>query len=292
LEHRRALPQRVEAAALSQWVNMARRKNPGKENHERWLVSYADLVTLLFAFFVVMFASTQTDKSRAKEISEAVERALQNGGLPPQIMEVLGGTVDDKGRGDQLLHGPGTLTPKATEEKPMPLHPIDLITAYQALRGKLGPEIKDGAVELHVEERGIIIGLNSAIFFPSGGDAIDKSVFSTLAKVASVLNRLPNPLRLEGHTDSLPISTARFRSNWELSAARGIAMLRVLNESYGVARSRMAVVGYADTQSLNSNETEEGRRKNRRVDIVIVSAYGMRSEPNQNHSVQIGTAAR
>jgi chemotaxis protein MotB len=174
--------------------------------------------------------------------------------------------------------------PQTIEEKPSPPHPIDLVAAYGALLGKLGPEIKAGAVELHIEERGVIIGLNSAVFFPSGGDSIDTSVFSTLDKVASVLNQLPNPLRLEGHTDSLPISTARFRSNWELSAARGIAMLRALTESYGVMRSRMAVVGYADTQSLDSNETEEGRRKNRRVDIVIVSAYGMRSEPKQNAS--------
>jgi chemotaxis protein MotB len=261
---------------------MARRKRAEKANHERWLVSYADLVTLLFAFFVVMFASTQTDKSRAKKISEAVEKALQNGGLSPQIVEALGGTKNGKGHGSEMLRGPSV--PKTSEEKPLPPHSIDLVAAYEALLGKLGPETKAGAVELHIEERGVIIGLNSAVFFPSGGDSIDGSVFSTLEKVASVLNQLPNPLRLEGHTDSLPINTERFRSNWELSAARGIAMLRALTESYGVVRSRMAVVGYADTQSLDSNETEEGRRKNRRVDIVIVSAYGMRSEPKQNAS--------
>jgi chemotaxis protein MotB len=271
---------------------MARRKRAVKESHDRWLVSYADLVTLLFAFFVVMFASAQSDKSRAKDISEAVEKALQNGGIPPRILTILGGTKDDKGRGNQLLRGPSELSPKAVNEKPLPPHPIDLLAAYQALRGKLGPEIKDGAVELHVEERGIIIGLNSAVFFPSGGDTIDRGVFSTLNKVASVLNSLPNPLRLEGHTDSVPISTARFQSNWELSAARGIAMLHALNESYGVALARMAVVGYADTQSLESNETEEGRRKNRRVDIVIVSAYGMRAEPKQGSAARAGFASR
>jgi chemotaxis protein MotB len=264
---------------------MARRKRVEKQNHERWLVSYADLVTLLFAFFVVMFASAQTDRSRAKEISESVRSALQNGGIPPQILAILGGTKEDKGRSNQLLRGPSALSPKAIDEKPIPPHPMDLVAAYGELRGKLGPEIKAGAVELHIEERGLIIGLNSAVFFPSGGDTIDSSVFSTLDKVASVLNQLPHPLRLEGHTDSLPISTARFRSNWELSAARGIAMLHALNENYGVARSRMAVVGYADTQSVESNETEDGRRKNRRVDIVIVSAYGMRSEPKQNPAI-------
>jgi chemotaxis protein MotB len=266
---------------------MARTKKAQKENHDRWLVSYADLVTLLFAFFVVMFASTQTDKSRAKAISEAVDNALQNGGIPPQVFAILGGVKDGKGRGNEPLLGPAALAPKITQEKPLPAHLIDLVAAYGALRGKLGSEIKNGAVELHIEERGIIIGLNSAVFFPSGGDAIDNSVFSILGKVASVLNQLPNPLRLEGHTDSVPINTPRFQSNWELSAARGIAMLRALNENYGVARSRMAVVGYADTQSLESNENEEGRRKNRRVDIVIVSAYGMRSEPRQSPAAPV-----
>jgi chemotaxis protein MotB len=264
---------------------MARTKKAQKENHDRWLVSYADLVTLLFAFFVVMFASTQSDKSRAKAISAAVDNALQNGGIPPQVLAILGGakaappvpkTAEEK-----------IAQEKTAQEKPLPAHLIDLVAAYGALRGKLDPEIKNGAVELHIEERGIIIGLNSAVFFPSGGDAIDNSVFSILDKVASVLNQLPNPLRLEGHTDSVPINTPRFQSNWELSAARGIAMLRALNENYGVARSRMAVVGYADTQSLESNESEEGRRKNRRVDIVIVSAYGMRSEPKPSPAAPV-----
>jgi chemotaxis protein MotB len=88
-------------------------------------------------------------------------------------------------------------------------------------------------------------------------------------------------LRLEGHTDSVPINTARFQSNWELSAARSIAVLRLLNERFGVANSRMAIVGYADTISIDSNETEQGRRHNRRVDIVVVSDLGMRVEPGQ-----------
>ncbi|HEY1945859.1 MAG TPA: OmpA family protein [Bryobacteraceae bacterium] len=259
---------------------MARTKKAQKENHDRWLVSYADLVTLLFAFFVVMFASTQSDKSRAKAISAAVENALQNGGIPPQVLAILGGTK-------AATPAPKTGQERTVQEKPLPAHLIDLAAAYGALREKLDPEIKNGAVELHIEERGIIIGLNSAVFFPSGGDSIDKSVFSILDKVASVLNQLPNPLRLEGHTDSVPINTARFQSNWELSAARGIAMLRALDENYGVARSRMAVVGYADTQSLESNESEEGRRKNRRVDIVIVSAYGMRSEPKPSPAAPV-----
>jgi chemotaxis protein MotB len=259
---------------------MARRKSAAKENHDRWLVSYADLVTLLFAFFVVMFASTQTDKTRAKQISEAVQKALHEGSTPPKIAAILGGTVDDKGRGNAMLRGPALRQPEKTPEAAPP-HLLNLVSAIKLLRTKLASEIDQGSVEIHVEERGVIIGLNAAVFFPSGNDSIDESVYPTTAKVAAVLNQLPNSLRLEGHTDSLPINNDRFRSNWELSAARSIAMLRLLNERYSVARGRMAVVGYADTLSVDSNETEAGRRKNRRVDIVIVSDFGMRAEPGQ-----------
>jgi chemotaxis protein MotB len=116
------------------------------------------------------------------------------------------------------------------------------------------------------------------VFFSTGNDTISPEVFPTLKEVARILNRLPNALRLEGHTDSVPINTPRFPSNWELSAARSIAMLRIFNERLAVARERMAIVGYADTNAIDSNETEEGRRRNRRVDIVIVSELGLRAE--------------
>jgi chemotaxis protein MotB len=259
---------------------MARRKAPVKENHERWLVSYADLVTLLFAFFVVMFASTQTDHARAKQISEGVQKALKSGVTPPRIAAILGGTVDDRGRGSELSKGPSP-RPVTAAEPPLgpPEPPLENLGAAAALlRSVLQKEITNGSVDVRVEERGVIIGLNSAVFFSTGLDTIDPGVYPTLDKVATILNRLPNTLRLEGHTDSLPISNARFRSNWELSAARSIAMLRLLNERFAVVRQRMAIVGYADTASIDSNETEEGRRRNRRVEIVIVSELPLRAE--------------
>jgi chemotaxis protein MotB len=259
---------------------MARRRPAPKENHDRWLVSYADLVTLLFAFFVVMFASTQSDHLRAKQISQAVEKALKSGSTPPKIAAILGGTVDDTGRGNDKMKGPAVNPPDPVP----PGTPLkDLPAAADLLRSQLHEEIDKGDLDIRVEERGIIIGLNSAIFFTLGDDTIDPHAGPTLAKVAAILNRLPNTLRLEGHTDSLPIDNARFHNNWELSAARSIAMLRLLNERYGVASQRMAIVGYADTMAFDSNETEQGRSHNRRVDIVIVSAAGLRAEPSQAH---------
>jgi chemotaxis protein MotB len=242
---------------------MRRKKKPSHENHERWLVSYADFITLLFAFFVVMFASTQTDRSKAKAVSEAIIRALADGKSAPNLAIVLG-----NGKGN---------APHPADTTSI----VELSGPMKVLTAELKEEIAKGDVQLKLESRGLIIGLNTTAFFPSGDDTVNISAYPSLAKVAAVLNKLPNALRLEGHTDSVPINTTRFQSNWELSAARSIAVLRLLNERFGVGSSRMAVVGYADTVSIDSNETEEGRRHNRRVDIVVVSELGMRVEPGQ-----------
>jgi chemotaxis protein MotB len=268
---------------------MARKKTLPKENHERWLVSYADLVTLLFAFFVVLFASTQTDKAKAKQISEAVERALEHGSAPPRVLAILGGAVDDKGRGNALLHGPAMRKPEPPAEAPPVPHVLDLASSIKLLRSQLSDETGRGSVTIHVEQRGVVIGLNAAVFFPSGGDGIDEQVYPTIDKVAGVLRQLPNPLRLEGHTDPRPIHNARFHSNWELSAARSIAMLRLLEERYGIDGRRLAIVGYADT--LNTGESDQEWAKKRRVDIVIVSDYGMRAEPEAKPETKIPAPA-
>ncbi len=257
---------------------MRHRRLQPAENHDRWLVSYADFITLLFAFFVVMFASTQTDKSHAKAISESVQRALKNDNLSPKFFLLLGGAADDKGKGNAMMHGPGG--EKTVKPQP-PVEPttVPLADSLKTLNEELAGEISKGSVHLSLESRGLVIGLQAAAFFPSGGDTIDPPSYPTIEKVAAVLNRLPNALRLEGHTDSLPISTPRFHNNWELSAARSIAMLLLLNEHFDVDPQRMAVIGFADNASIDSNDTEEGRGRNRRVDIVILTDSGLRAEP-------------
>lgn len=247
---------------------MRKRKKAEHENHERWLVSYADFITLLFAFFVVMFASSQKDKLKARQVSQAFQEALE------------GGVVASKSA--SMLVSPGkTGAPEQIKgiEREHLLEMPDLQAPMKLLNAQLKEDIRRGTVQIRMETRGLVISLKAAAFFPSGEDDIDPSRYGTIGKVAAVLNRLPNPLRLEGHTDSLPIRTSRFRNNWELSAARSIAMLQVLNEKFGVERDRMAIVGYAETLALDSNTTERGRARNRRVDIVILSRDGLRAEP-------------
>ena len=142
--------------------------NSPKENHDRWLVSYADLVTLLFAFFVVLFASTQTDKTKAKQISEAVERALEHGSAPPRVLAILGGAVDDKGRGNALLRGPAMPKPEPAAEAPPVPHMLDLTSSIQLLRSRLSGETERGAVAIHVEQRAWSSACNAEVFFPVG----------------------------------------------------------------------------------------------------------------------------
>lgn len=256
---------------------MERRRKPADhENHERWLVSYADFITLLFAFFVVMFASSQTDKSKARQISEAVEKALSQGksvGVPPAVAKILGGTIDDKGQGNAQMRGPGGAQRAAKEAPPEDV--LELTPSMKSLSQELEDEIKTGKVEVNLEPRGLVVSLKQAAFFPSGTDTIDPSTFPIIAKLADALKSLSNPLQIEGHTDSVPIHTAQFRSNWELSAARSIAMMELLATRYGIDRQRMIIVGFADTSPEMTNDTPEGRAANRRVNIVILNKYAL-----------------
>ena len=260
---------------------MSRRRKPRSHtNHERWLVSYADFITLLFAFFVVMFASSQTDKSKAKQISEAVEKALNDGhtvGVPPAIAKVLGGTVDDKGQGNAQMHGPGGAQ-KASKEEPQDV--MELSVSLNTLSGELEEEIKEGKVEVSMTPRGIVVSLKQAAFFPSGTDVVEPATLHTLEKVAGALTAVSNPVRIEGHTDSVPIHTARFRSNWDLSAARSIAIMEEMSNRFGISPQRLAIAGYADTVPVADNDTPEGRARNRRVDLVILNNYALaKTEP-------------
>jgi chemotaxis protein MotB len=258
---------------------VARKKaHPAHENHERWLVSYADFITLLFAFFVVMFASSQTDKAKAQQISDSVKQAMENGGVAAAVREVLGGTVDDRGKGNNEMKGSGGSQPKRAPDPPI----AELTPSMKYLTQALENDIKEGKIEMHLEPRGLVISLRQATFFPSGGDAIEPTTYDSLDKIGKMIHDLPNGVRLEGHTDSVPIHTARFRSNWELSAARSIAMLELLSSRYNIPADRLAIAGYAETVPVDSNETETGRTHNRRVDLVILNQQVAIKNPAAN----------
>jgi chemotaxis protein MotB len=247
---------------------MPRKKQAAAENHERWLVSYADFITLLFAFFVVMFASSQADKAKAAQVSAAVREALEKGEFGGAVAGLLGRTINAK-------KPPKNATPK-------PEQPSsgggDLSNSLDTLSHELQAEIQTGKVKVTLEARGLVISLREAAFFPSGDDTILSSADESLQKIAAAIQKLPNQVRLEGHTDSVPIHTSRFRSNWELSAARAISVLELLTGRFDVPAARLSIGGYADTAPVESNDSPEGRAHNRRVDVVIVNPDGLRIE--------------
>ncbi len=259
---------------------MARKKKIQEhENHERWLVSYADFITLLFAFFVVMFASSQADKGKAQQVSDSVKRALEGEKMSQVVSAILGGTVSDTGKGNAQMRGPGGVRQSAEVKKDQNLS--ELLPSLKILSQELKKEIDAGRIQINMQSRGLVVSFTQAALFASGEDVISPEAYGSLEKVAAAIAKMPNPVRLEGHTDSTPINTTRFRSNWELSSARSIAILELLSDKFGVPRSRLSIAGYADTAPVASNETEEGRARNRRADIVILNEQGVIAEPDK-----------
>jgi chemotaxis protein MotB len=261
---------------------MARKKKPVEHvNHERWLISYADFITLLFAFFVVMFASSQTDKGRAQEVSDSVTKALEGQHVSAMIAAVLGGAVDKTGQGSAMMHGPGgsNKTEQAIPPDPKAQKMAELLPSLKVLTEDLKKEIEAGRIQISMQSRGLVVSFAQAALFPSGEDVIAPDAYEGLEKVARAISKLPNPVRLEGHTDAVPIHTQRFRSNWDLSAARSIALMEILTARFEMPRERLSIAGYADTAPVAPNDSEAGRARNRRADIVVLNEQGLIGEP-------------
>ena len=275
---------------------MARKvKHPEHANHERWLVSYADFITLLFAFFVVMFATSHADKQKQQAVAASVKEAFEHTNTASHVAGFMGQSSDN-----QKIHLPeakpfaGGADP-AENPSTAPTHDEsaaqaalqELVPSLKFLSSEFQQEIEDGKLEVQLEPRGLVVSMREATFFPAASDKVNAEAWPILEKVAESVNQLPNPIRFEGHTDSKPIRSKRFRSNWELSTARGIAMMEILTRTFAVDRSRCAVSGFADTIPVADNDTDEGRARNRRVDVIILNQFGVKSEPK---AVSLGAA--
>ena len=246
-----------------------RKKHPAHENHERWLVSYADFITLLFAFFVVLYASSQVDKKKMGQLATAIQAAFEDMGV------FQGKSLGPPAEGD----AGGPATPKAAEElgritQPRALGPemsrSDVSTLKRELAEALAPEIQRREVALHIGPEGLVISLREIGFFDSGSATMRRESENSFARVAQLIRQYNCDIRVEGHTDNVPIHTSQFASNWELSTARATEVIRKLILQYGFAPDRLSAAGYAEFHPTASNETDEGRRVNRRVDLVIL----------------------
>ncbi len=247
-----------------------RRKKPEHVNHERWLVSYADFITLLFAFFVVLFASGQADKKKQKDLARAMQTAFTQMGI-----------FEASSKRPALSDAAGTASAAARPSPlgtPMPTEAIEAeakaeLEKERQLRERLIAKaisvgMKPGSVVLRTTAEGLVISLREYGFFASGSSQVRDEAMPMLVEVAKDLPQ--GSVRVEGHTDDVPIHTQQFPSNWELSSARAGAIARILLAYGKVPPTQMAAQGLAEFHPVSSNATEAGRTQNRRVDVVIL----------------------
>ena len=262
---------------------MGKRKHAEHVNHERWLVSWADLLTLLFAFFVVMFASSNTDKKKAAQMAAAMQTAFQ----PKGVFEAHSATPP-------LAPGAGTLQ---TEALPL-IVPAEISgtgsgapeteAQRRAIEEALAPALQQHLVTLRNTDEGLVVSLDSAGFFDSGSADVRDSVEPILTKLAASLPH--TSIRVEGHTDNRPIHTAQFRSNWELSTARAAAIAAILMRSSLISPADFVLAGYGEFHPIAGNNTEAGRAANRRVDIVLLRSRTADHRPRPDPGGQVASS--
>ncbi len=244
---------------------MKRRPAEDHENLERWLVSYADFITLLFAFFVVMYAISSINEGKYRVLSDSLIQAFRE---PPGSTRPL----ELRSRHPELLTGTGRPIGQASPGAVSREAPVETERMKRVARNVLeamAPLVKEGQVRVTQSPRGITVEINASVLFASGEAVLQPASIEALTAVARVLAQVDNPIQVEGHTDNVPIRSAAFPSNWELSSARAASVVRLLTE-HGVAPARLVAIGYADNRPLDTNATPEGRARNRRVNILIL----------------------
>jgi chemotaxis protein MotB len=232
-------------------------------NHERWLVSYADFVTLLFAFFVVLYSVAEVDDKKVVELAQAIQYAFGNGKALP---------IDRSSAAFQLPPG-AVLKPEVVASTQLPTPPQDegeMNDFREELEQAMAKEIAQGEVSIRKSSEGLIISLQEAGFFESGSTIIQTKSEAVFGRLATMLSERGYRVRVEGHTDNRPIHNPQYNSNWELSTARASEVVRQLIMQYQYPPELLAAAGYAEYHPVASNDTEAGRAANRRVDVVVL----------------------
>lgn len=248
---------------------MARKRNREQEeheNHERWLVSYADFITLLFAFFVVMYAISQVNDGKYRAVSRSIVAAFSSSPQSPQAPKPQV-TQQDPAVQDAALQQLIALKAAKTEERRRQIRER-MRGMTPALMEAFGTLAKDGQVRVTEGAHGITLEINAGLLFAPGEAALNPAAVPVLGAVAQVLAQAEFPLIVEGHTDNIPISNAMFPSNWELSAVRASSVARLFVEN-GIVPSRVTAAGFADQRPVTANDSPESRSRNRRVAIQI-----------------------
>ncbi|OGU10252.1 MAG: flagellar basal body stator protein MotB [Geobacteraceae bacterium GWC2_58_44] len=254
---------------------MARKKKHEKEaNHERWLVSYADFITLLFAVFVTLYAMSQTDKKKVEEVMASMRDSFgystTTSGAKPNVID--SGAINIMPSLTKLTAAPPRRGKSRGGEQDFKVTKASI----EAYLMKAGAQEK---VTVSISQRGLVVSLKEAGFFDSGSAMLKHGSYTLLNDVVQSLAGYSNAVRVEGHTDNVPISSRAFPSNWELSTSRATNVLQYLTRQDDFDPGKISATGYGEYRPLFDNGNEDGRKKNRRVDIVLLSEQSEKNEP-------------
>jgi len=232
-----------------------RERVESSENVERWMVSYADFVTLLFCFFTAMYAISNVDTNKLDQFASSMKTAFNEGGS----MEEKKFTV---------INDVQIILPTSIETESNIREMLDTIIKES-----------DGSIDVKRDKRGVVIAVADNMFYKSGTANLKEDSINFLDQLVQPILEYPNPVRIEGHTDNIPINTKEFPSNWELSASRAINVAKYFVENHNIDPGRITSIGYAEHKPLTSNDSPDGRAKNRRVEIVLLSESERKKEP-------------
>jgi chemotaxis protein MotB len=260
---------------------MRRERRKSNISRDRWLVSYADFMTLLFGLFVVLYAFARTDQKKQVQVTEAVDSAFRALGIFSSAASKP--TKSSNAGKDQpaipmnVVMGEDVLAPARVKD--------ELEQIHRELTQTLSNQVASHTVSIKMGRDGLVISLREAGFFASGSALPKPETLPTLRRIATALGRTPYDLRIEGHTDNIPIHTAEFDSNWELSSARATRIARIFLDLKTITPERISAAGYAEFHPVASNDTAEGRSENRRVDLVVLPRTKINfSEPETPHA--------
>lgn len=245
---------------------MKKRKHEEHMNHERWLLSYSDFMTLLMILFVVLFAMSNVDKAKFKQLSDSLRVSMGGGKSIVAKEDGVPITVDTKPIENDL-------TAKDEQAKMEDLkRQVDRYLEKNGMKAD---------VSTQVDERGLVVSLNDTLFFDTGRAEVKAESQKKLIEIGKILNQLNNYMRVEGHTDNVPIKNDQFSSNWQLSCARASNVTELLINSANIPPQKLSAVGYGEYRPIADNSTEDGKARNRRVNIIIVSSKFDKIENNK-----------
>ena len=236
------------------------RVHRSRVTHDRWLVSYADFITLLFAFFVVLYAFAKADQKRQADVSDAIDGAFRSMGIFSKAA---------RKRPSENTTPPLDVVMGTEVQSPAKVRD-DLEHMQRELERKLSSQVAQHTVAIAMGRDGLVISLREAGFFDSGSATPHPATLETLRQIAVSVAQTPYDIRVEGHTDNVPIHNGAFDSNWELSSARATHIARMMLSLHAVPPERLSAAGYAEFHPVESNDTLEGRAKNRRVDLIVL----------------------